>query len=340
MKIGIICPSEIAIRRFMPALQKCKDLIFAGVGVFSKEECYGGESISGDAFKTILAKEREKAKVFVEQYGGRIFDSYLEVISSSDIDAVYFPLPPALHYKWAKLAIEHGKHVFVEKPLTTSLDDTIDLINEAKKRNLAVHENYMYAFHSQLDAIDAIITSKELGDVRLFRIDFGFPMREANDFRYNKNLGGGSLIDAGGYTIHYATRLLGESAKLICAHLSYNNNFDVDIYGSASLINDDGDVAQISFGMDNSYKCDLEVWGSKGRLTTGRVLTAPDGFVPNAIIYKANESNQIMLPADDSFFKSIQHFVLCINDKNIRERRYKSILKQAKLVDEFIKMAK
>ena len=53
----------------------------------------------------------------------------------------------------------------------------------------------MFIYHSQLDEIDNMISSGEIGDIRLYRISFGFPMRAANDFRYNKALGGGALID-------------------------------------------------------------------------------------------------------------------------------------------------
>ena len=164
-------------------------------------------------------------------------------------------------------------------------------------------------------------------------------MRAANDFRYNKALGGGALIDAGGYTIRYAIRLLGPTAKIRYAQSNYMKQFDVDMYGSAALCNADGVTAQIAFGMDNNYKCELEVWGSKGSLTTGRVLTAPVGFTPTAIIRKGNEDKVIDLPADDAFQKSIRHFVDCIENEKTRKERYQIIIKQAEMVDEFKRQA-
>ena len=339
MKLGIICPSEIAIRRFMPAMEQCEELTFAGIGVFTKEERYGSEEISDEVFQKVLAVEKEKAQVFVDQYGGKIFDGYEAIATSPEIDALYIPLPPALHFKWAKLALEHGKHVLVEKPSTTSAADTAELIRIAEDRGVALHENYMFAFHDQLEAIEKIIANGEIGGVRLYRVSFGFPMRAANDFRYNKALGGGALLDAGGYTIRYATRLLGPTAKIRYAQSNYMDDFEVDMYGSAALSNDDGVTAQISFGMDNNYKCELEVWGSKGTLTTGRVLTAPAGFVPTATIRKGNEDTVIDLPADDAFLKSVNHFIDCVNDETMRKERFALILKQAELVDEFKQLA-
>lgn len=339
MRIAVICPSEIAYRRFLPSLKTINEAILVGVGVNNLEERYGSNLPSDAEITNMFKSEYDKANKMISEYGGRIYDSYEKVITDPDIDAIYIPLPPALHYKWAKRALECGKHVLVEKPSTTAYSDSNELVELAKRKELAIHENYMFVYHNQLDAIDAIIQSGEIGDVRLYRIDFGFPRRSVNDFRYNKLLGGGALIDAGGYTIKYATRLLGPTAEIKCAHLNYINEFDVDIYGSATLINKFGATAQISFGIDNDYKCDLEVWGSKGTLKTCRVLTAPVGLYPSLSIKKNTEIEQRALPTDDAFKKSIEHFIKCINDKNTRENNYESIIKQAYLIDKFYELA-
>lgn len=280
-----------------------------------------------------------KANAFIEQNGGKVFNSYSSIILSPEIDAIYLPLPPALHYHWAKKALLAGKHIFIEKPATTISKNSFEIIRLANSKNLAVHENYMFVFHDQLKAIDGIIQSGEIGDVRLFRISFGFPRREQNDFRYNKALGGGALLDAGGYTIKYASMLLGESAKIVQAQSNFIYEFEVDIYGSAVMVNENGTTAQIAFGMDNSYRCDLEIWGSKGYLLSGRVLTAPPGFIPEVSVTIGNETEIRKLPIDDAFKKSIQHFHKCIEHETVRKENYEEIIRQAKLVNTFLEKA-
>ena len=330
VKIGIICPSEIAFRRFMPAIQKLDCAEYIGLGHANAKEWFGDELSSDD----VIENGRKKAQTFSDTYGGKIYDSYESLLSSPDVDAVYLPLPPALHFRWAKAALEHGKHIFLEKPSTTSAADTKELLDLAASKNLAVHENYMFAFHKQIEEIKDIFESGKLGDVRLYRIAFGFPQRAKNDFRYSKALGGGALLDCGGYTLKLATMLLGETAKVVYSQLNYTADFDVDIYGSAALVNDAGVTAQVAFGMDNGYKCELEIWGSKGSLYTGRILTAPDGFVPTAEVKVGNETETVTLSADDTFGKSIEKFCRCVADENERKENYKTILKQAQLVDE------
>lgn len=339
VNVAVLCPSEIAHRRFMPALAQQDDFKFIGIGINSVAERYGDSIPSELIIQQMLSAERSKAEEFISEYGGILFNSYEEVVSSELIDAVYIPLPPALHYKWARKALEKGKHVLVEKPATTRFSDTKELIEYSRKMNLALHENYMFVFHKQLDSIDEIVRNGDIGEIRLFRISFGFPMRSAKDFRYDKKLGGGALIDAGGYTIRYASRLLGDTARIKCANLNYHNGFNVDMYGSGTLVNSDGVTAQISFGMDNDYKCELEVWGSKGTLKTGRVLTAPAGYVPTATISKNGIITEIDLPADDAFLHSIDHFTKCISSDKAREMNYQRILRQAELVEEFALLA-
>lgn len=327
-RIGIICPSEIAFRRFLPALKEAGCFEYAGVAIANKEEFVG-------ATDEILAKERAKAQTFVDNYGGKIYEGYRILIESDDIDAVYLPLPPGLHYQWAKVALAAGKHILVEKPCTTALANTQDLLQEAESKDLAVHENYMFAFHDQLKAVNDIVDSSEIGDVRLYRISFGFPMRAQNDFRYNKALGGGALLDCGGYTFKYASMLLGPTAKIKYAQSNNIDGFNVDMYGSAALVNDKGVTAQVAFGMDHNYKCELEVWGSKGTIYTNRILTAPAGFTPEVVIRKGNEEEKKNLPADDAFKKSILHFSKCIEDAEVRKENYQTLLRQATLVEDF-----
>lgn len=321
----------------MPALSKAKDEIdFAGIGYASPTEWFGDVTkIADDIINKQQENERAKAESFINTFGGRVYHGYQNLIESDDINAIYLPLPPALHYKWAKMALESGKHVFVEKPSTTCLADTDSLIDIASKKKLALHENYMFVYHNQLKAIDDVVKSGEIGDVRLVRISFGFPLRQKNDFRYNKTLGGGALLDAGGYTMKYANYLLGDTASVVTAQVNYIDGFEVEMFGSCTMVNDKGTTAQLAFGMDNDYRCELEIWGSKGTITTNRILTAPEGFTPTYSIKKNQEIGTRNLPADDAFLKSIKRFVACVNNDTLRTDNYEILHRQESLVEQF-----
>lgn len=329
IRIGVLCPSEIAFRRFMPALKQLDRFEYVGLAAATEREFSGADS------DQVRDSELEKAEKFAAEHGGKIFSGYESLMTSDEIDAVYIPLPPALHFRWAKKALECGKHILLEKPFTTSLEDTKELIAIAENRGLAVHENYMFAYHTQLDWVKEQINSGVIGDVRLIRIDFGFPFRGANDFRYCKALGGGALLDCGGYTLKLASMLLGDTVRVTESQLCGKDGFEVDIYGSATLKNDNGLTAQVSFGMDNSYRCSLDIWGSTGSIYTNRILTAPAGYAPVMTINNADGEKNVELPTDDTFRKSIEAFADCISDSKKRADKYAEIIRQSGLVDKF-----
>lgn len=309
IRLGILGTSEIAFRRFLPALKKHSEFEYIGVA----------------------SRNIEKTKLFVESYGGKGYSSYDELLQDKNIDAVYISLPPALHFEWGKKALQAGKHILMEKPFCVNLQQTEELIELAKERNLAVHENYMFMYHKQLTKIKEIIDSGYLGKIRLYRIAFGFPMREKNDFRYNKELGGGALLDCGGYTLKLANYLLGDTTKVVCSNL-VKEDFEVDLYGNATLQNDKGITAQVSFGMDNAYKCELEVWGSKATLKAPRIFTAPDNFDVNLEFIDNNGIKNINVGIDNQFYNSIDYLKKCIIDSSIRVNNYIYIEKQSKLI--------
>ncbi len=311
MKIGILGTSDIAYRRFLPALKKCANLTYAGVA----------------------SRTPEKGKPFQEQYGGQIYDGYDALLADESIGAVYVPLPPALHCQWAKKALEAGKHVLLEKPFATSPEQTETLLTLAEEKGLAVHENYMFLYHRQLALIKRYIESGELGQLRLLRMAFGFPKREGNDFRYNRELGGGALLDCGGYPVRLAQELLGGSARVTQGRLVEPEGYEVDLYGSAVLENNEGLCAQVSFGMDNAYQCQLEVWGSKATLIAPRIFTAGADLAPRLILHGAGGETVTDVEPDDQFLHSIERFVQSVEDENARKQMRQAIRRQSQAVD-------
>ncbi len=313
MRIGIISGADIAIKRFLPALTKLEGAEYAGVA----------------------SRSVEKAKNISDVYGGKIYSSYDELLADKSIDAVYLPLPPSLHAEWGEKVLSSGKHLIMEKPFAVSFDEADSLVALARKNNLALHENYMFLYHDQIKKIKDIISSEQLGEIRMIRIDFGFPRRPLENFRHKKSFGGGALLDCGGYPIRLASELLGETAQVTSAHLNTPSGFEVDLYGSATMENKDGIVAQIAFGMDQSFRDLLEIWGSRATMKVSPVFT----IMPNTVSNITFSNQEIRLPCEDTFLNSIKHFLLSVNDISIREKSYESILRQSKTVQSVFDMA-
>ena len=308
MRIGVLGTADIAFRRFLPALQKCPEMEYRGVA----------------------SRMSEKTERFVAAYGGKGYPSYASLLEDKEIDAVYVPLPPALHYEWGRKALMAGKHLFMEKPFTVTLEETEELLRLAEEKGLTVHENYMFLYHSQLARVKELIAGGALGEIRLYRMSFGFPKRGEGDFRYNKALGGGALLDCGGYPVRLAMELLGESVKVTQARLVQPEGYEVDLYGSAVLENAAGECAQLSFGMDNAYQCQLEVWGSKATLIAPRIFTAGPELKPPMLLRGPGGEERLEIEPDDQFLGSVKEFIRLVAGRG----RSQTIYAQMKCVQE------
>jgi predicted dehydrogenase len=317
MKIAILGTSDIAVRRFLPALAKDKSFEYIGTA----------------------SRDADKADNFAAQHGGRAFRGYEAALAAADVEAVYLPLPPALHYEWAKKALAAGKHVMLEKPSTASAAHTADLVAAAEKKGLSLTENYMFVYHNQLSYLRQAIESGSIGTVRHIRINFGFPRRPEGDFRYSKELGGGALLDCGGYCIRLAWELLGKTTRITASALQYDEQSGVDIFGGITLENDEKIVVQAAFGMDNSYKCELEIWGSSGCIHAPRIFTAPPEFEAEVVLTAGNNRCVKKIPPDDQFLKSIQHFKKCVENEELRQTALSNLNIQATLVEQALNHA-
>ena len=101
-------------------------------------------------------------------------------------------------------------HVLVEKSLACEYAQVVELNDLAKKKGLALIENFQFRFHSQLQYIKNIVGSGKIGELRCIKSAFGFPpFQEKNNIRYQKELGGGALLDAGAYPIKISQIFMG-----------------------------------------------------------------------------------------------------------------------------------
>jgi NDP-hexose-3-ketoreductase len=165
IKIGVLGCANIAQRTVIPALK----------------------FLSGK-FELIFVASRsiDKAEAFAREFNCKAIAGYDNIINSSKIDALYIPLPTGLHKEWVNKALLAGKHVYAEKSIASNLTDAKIMVDNAKQKNLALMEGYMFQYHSQHKVVLDLLKIGEIGGLRYFSSSFGFPPFPNNNFRYDE----------------------------------------------------------------------------------------------------------------------------------------------------------
>lgn len=319
IRIGVLGCASIAQRFVIPAIQSL-DSLFELVGVASRD--------------------KKDADEFAIKFNCLSFDDYQALIDNDAIDAVYIPLPNSFHYEWVKSALLKDKHVLVEKSLACTLSDVVELNNIARERKLALIENFQFRFHPQLECIKNIIASGEIGDIRQVHSRFGFPpFEDKSNIRYQSDLGGGALLDAGAYPIKVTQEILGFDVEVVSSSLHIDEQLNVDLWGNAQLnLKNSAISSHISFGFEQYYQCLLEVWGSEGLIKAGRIFTAPPGHSAEVEVQTQSGGRTISVEETNHFHNMLTYFSLSIDCNEKREFEYKSNVNQAYLISSILKV--
>lgn len=327
-RIAVFETSDIAFRRTIPAILKSDCFQYVGFAIADDFE-------RNTIFKTNAKPSNERIEMFLKAFGGKFFASFSEVLKNKQIDAVYLPLPPGLHFYWAKKILQSGKHLFVEKPFVFTPGEAKELIRLAKQNNLAIHVNYAFLYHKQVQAIlDLINNHSFFGEFRSANANFGFPHRGENDFRYDKRIGGGALYDCGCYPALLIDLLFDNESRVTYSHITNYLNHNCALFGNFVLESKNGCLCgNGSYGMDNSYRCDLILWGSKIKIKTDRIFTPIPDY--NTVIIcedSMGHVKDINIGCDDQFLNSVIFFNKLIQDKDARNKNFNLILHQCEVL--------
>jgi predicted dehydrogenase len=216
----------------------------------------------------IAARDPHRARRFAAKHHiATVHDSYQAVLDDPDIDAIYNPLPNALHAPWTLKAIAAGKHVLCEKPFTSNAVEAQAVAEAAAASGLVVMEAFHYRHHPLAARMREICTSGELGTIGSVHVAMCFPLPRFSDIRYSYPLGGGAMMDAGSYTIN-CLRLLGDGPpEVITAHATQHSP-DIDRAMTAQLRFPDGAEGRITASMWSRRLLDIRarVVGDRGEL--------------------------------------------------------------------------
>lgn len=179
----------------------------------------------------VASRDGKKAKEFSEKHGAQFsFDSYEELASTDQVDAIYVATPHGLHHDHVLLCVQHKKAVLCEKAFALNSKQLQEMIQAAKKNQVFLMEAFWTKFLPQYQKVTSLIKSKIIGDIKIFQADFGFNASERFTQRlYDPALGGGALLDIGIYPVFLAITLLGRPVEIFASMKPYDSGVDEQI---------------------------------------------------------------------------------------------------------------
>ncbi|KAI8059648.1 hypothetical protein BC940DRAFT_313262 [Gongronella butleri] len=255
------------------------------------------------------SRSRASAVAFGKDHGhlaeSQCYGSYDEVLKDANVDIVYICSPHPQHHAMALQAARAKKHMLVEKPLAMTQRQVEDIVAACKENGVFLMEAYMYRCHPQTQALVNAIRDGTIGDVHLIRANFtydGIPFGPESRLWRNE-MGGGALMDIGGYPMSLARLLAGAAQgrgfanpKEIKAVGRVPSDSKVDEYAMASLAFDGQVSAQLFVSILADLDSAVEVWGSKGSIRVPN-LWRPDLAVLGPVqleVKKHGEEKQVI----------------------------------------------
>jgi predicted dehydrogenase len=244
----------------------------------------------------------------LEKFGKRFrvkkdyqYETYSDLLKSSEIDAVYISTVNNTHYDLIKEAIHNDKKILCEKPYVTNLRDAKFIYEEIKKKKISFIEAIAYRSHPIINEILSIINNNEIGEIKEIQTSFGFKIRKVKKKSrfFNRELGGGSILDLGCYPISFAELFRKNSKDFKLIKTSGNFCFpDVDNHAEIQYIINNSILVSAKVSFKENLSNDCIIYGSKKKM---RIISP---WLPE-------KKTIIEIIGNENYYKK---FVLCKNE--------------------------
>ena len=260
----------------------------------------------------VASRSLENARSYAGEWNiPTYYGSYEELLSASDIDVIYIPLPNTLHAEWAIKAAQAGKHVLCEKPLALTTEQVDAMEEAARTAGTLLIEAFMYRFHARTLHIKQMIDAGELGEVHHVKGAFTFPLSRPKDVRWDAALGGGSLWDVGCYPLNFTRYVLGREPLSVYGCQTQTAS-GIDQSFTAQLHFSDDATAQFDCGFRSQFRMHVEVTGSKGS------IHVPMAFKPGPRSYiymsKGNNMERIAIDGKMLYLDEVEEMSSCVRE--------------------------
>jgi xylose dehydrogenase (NAD/NADP) len=213
----------------------------------------------------VASRTQERADQYASWWEiPRAYGSYEALLADDEIDAVYISLPNTLHCEWSIRALEAGKHVLCEKPLSRHPDEVTAAFDTAERTGRHLSEAFMWRHNPQTARLKELVDQGAIGELRLIRSTFSYSLYDETNIRLQPEVEGGGLMDVGCYNVS-GSRFLGGEPERVFGEAWYGPTGTDWVF--AGTMRFPGDViASFDCGTALTNRDELEAIGSEGSL--------------------------------------------------------------------------
>ena len=274
----------------------------------------------------VASLDKNKIKKFKDDYnlsGVTVYNDYEEIIKDKNINAIYIATLNNTHFNLIKKCTQYQKNILCEKPFTLNYDEGREVYDYVLKNNVIFYEGFAYRSHPQTKIIQEIVENDELGEITNFQSSFGFKVNKIKpDSRlFNKNLGGGAILDIGCYPLSILNLFYKDENSY--KFLNTNANFthtNVDDFAEADIIINKKIKCQIKVSFKENFKNKTIIEGRKGKL----IINSP--WLPEKQttleISQGNSYYKKIVKSDLSLYASQIEKVSDNFEKNIKDDKF------------------
>ena len=257
------------------------------------------------------------------------YDNYEEGLANFKGDVVYVSTVNSTHVLYGKKSLQAGFNTIIDKPATFTYEEAKELMELAKSKGLFVGESTVYLEHPQLTTIKQIFANNDDAP-KMLTVHFTMPPFKPENFRYQKSLGGGAIMDTAPYAVSVARYFLGGEPEQVFSIVNERQNDGLDIEYSLLMQYSDGKSMIGHFGFNTEYINQVFLMGNRTNVTVNRIFTIPDNMENELVVNHMNECSKVTAPSGNNFELYFKKALQFIQTKNYNET-YQSMLSDAKV---------
>jgi D-xylose 1-dehydrogenase (NADP+, D-xylono-1,5-lactone-forming) len=252
----------------------------------------------------VASRDQPRAEAYAREQGiDRAYGTYEALLADPEVEAVYIPLPNSMHVEWSIRALEAGKHVLCEKPLTRRVADVERAFEVSERTGRLLMEAFMYRHNPQTHRLVALVAEGAIGSLQLVRAAFSFTVDNPSNIRMLAELDGGALMDVGCYCVHSSRLLAGEPEDVHGEQVLGPGGVDVRFAGTMRFKDDV--LGQFHCGLDLPVRDELDVVGSEGSLFLDDPFHCRTPVIERR---RDGETERIELELADSYQLELENF--------------------------------